>query len=245
MIPILKAEFRKLWTVRSTYFLFGFTFLITGPLLGLWAYGYKNVGTANMTPNALLDYLFAVVGVASVFLSIRTILHVGHEYRYNTITYSLTATNRRFKLFLAKWLSALGFSLVSATLTVLLGLVCLHIGWAWHGVHPMTQHVALGNFLLRSLVTVWGEVTYAFIIAVLVRNLIGAIVAVLVLPTTLENLLSLLLHGNVKYLPYTALGNITDTGSKVSLASGLTVVSAYVVAGMLVAYLLFQKRDAN
>jgi ABC-type transport system involved in multi-copper enzyme maturation permease subunit len=244
MIAALKSELRKLWTVRSTYYLFGASLLIACVILGLWAFGYKDAGRATTEHNALLASLYWAVNIAGIFLSFVAILLVGHEYRYNTIMYSLTITNQRFKVFFAKWLAMLGFSLGFAVLSQLLNFVLFRVGQAWHGVHAVTQHVPAWSFAWRAVATVWGDITYAFIVAMLVRSLIGAIAIVLILPSTLENLLALLLHGNIKYLPYTALGRLTDTASTDSLTPLLTVCT-YVVVGLLLACLLFQRRDAN
>lgn len=245
MIPVLKSELRKLWTVRSTYYMFGIAFLISGLLLGLWAYGYKNAGNADKVHDALLSYLFMAVDIGGVFFSIVTALLVGHEYRHNTIMYSLTQTNRRIKFFAAKWIAALLFGVGFATCLVLLDFALVNLGWHWHGLHTLPQDVHLANYLWRSLVVVWAHATFAFVIAMLVRNLIGSLVIILIVPSTIENLLGLLLHSNTKYLPYTALGNLADISGTTSQSTALLVVCAYSMGGLLVAYLLFQKRDAN
>jgi ABC-type transport system involved in multi-copper enzyme maturation permease subunit len=245
MIAALKAEYRKLLTVRSTYVIFLISLALGAFLIGFWIFGYKNVQHAAIDPTALIGSLFAAVSVVGVFLSFVVVMLVGHEYRYNTIMYNLTNTNSRTRLFLAKWKAAAVFALVFAAIIVLLNWALFYLGLHLHHIHPMAQQVPMWSFLWRSVVTILGDVSFAFIITMLLRNLIAAIAVVLVLPTTIETLLSLLLKDNVKYLPYTALGSLTDITSKVSFTFSFWVVTAYAVVGGLVAYVLFRKRDAN
>jgi ABC-type transport system involved in multi-copper enzyme maturation permease subunit len=245
MIAALKAEFRKLLTVRSTYVLFLFSLALCSVLIGFWIFGYKNVQHAHTDTSALFNSLLAAVSTVGVFLSFIAVMLVGHEYRYNTIMYNLTNTNSRTWLFLAKWKAAVVFALVFAAIVVALNWALFYVGLSLHHIHPVAQQVPMWSFLWRSAVTIVGDISFAFIITMLLRNLIAAIAVVLVLPTTIETLLQLLLKDNVKYLPYTALGNLTNVTTKISYTFSLWVVLAYIAVGGVAAYLLFRKRDAN
>lgn len=245
MINSLKSEFRKLLTIRSTYVLLTIAVLLGSVLIGFWIFGYKDVDHATQNSSALMDMLLQAVSTASLFLSFAVILLVCHEYRYNTIMYNLTNTSRRSKFFLIKYLAVIIFSLLVAAVVMLLAWALFYLGLHLHNLTPVAQHVPLWNMLWQSAATVIGNISYAFIIAMLLRSLIGAIALFLVVPTTVENLLSLLLHDNTKYLPFTALGNLSSLGTKISYGFSLSVVLAYVVIGGLVAYVLFMKRDAN
>jgi ABC-type transport system involved in multi-copper enzyme maturation permease subunit len=245
MISGLKAEFRKLFTVRSTYFIAAITFVIAVALLGFWVYGYKDVDHAAGNSKALLDSMLGSISTAGIFMSFIAVLMVGHEYRYNTIMYSLTNSNSRTKVFLSKLGALAVFALGFGVVIVLLNWACFYVGAGIHHVHPMAQSVPLWDLVWRSGVTMLGDAAYAFIIAMLLRNLIGAIAVVLVLPSTIENLLTLILHDNTKYLPYTALSKFADLGTHANLTQNLITVCAYVAVLGVTAWVLFLKRDAN
>lgn len=243
MIHTVKSELRKLLTVRSTYIISGLALLLAA-FVNFWIIGYKDVGKAGTNSGVLSDSLLNTASTIGIFIAIVTILMVGHEYRYNTITYSLTSVNRRIKLFAAKYLVLLGFALGFIALTVLLGWACFSVGQSAAGIKTITQHISAWEVAWRSALLAVGMMTYAFIITFILRNLIGAIVLILILPSTVESLLSLLLKDNTRYLPYTALSNLTSLSAP-RLTTTLLTVGAYVVIGLAAAYWLFQKRDAN
>jgi len=248
MIPALNSEFRKLVTTRSTWFLLLISFLLTSGLIGFWIYGFKDVGRATGNPGALLEAMFTSVNAIGVFFSFMAILLVGHEYRYNTIVYSLTSANRRTKVFFAKYIAVAAFGLAVAAALLLVMTLALHIGFLVGGVDHAAQRLPDWNFIWRATASVLGSITFAYIISMLIRSLTGAIAVVIVLPSFIEGILTLLLHGNVKYLPYTALGNLTQQTTNVtnvSVAFSLAVVCTYAVVLGAVACGLFIKRDAN
>ena len=247
MINSLKAEFRKLLTVRSTYIIMIISFLLSAVLIGFWIYGYKNVEHADISNGALSSAILAAVSTVGVFLSFVVILLVGHEYRYNTITYSLTSVNQRAKLFFAKYVALLAFAFAFTAFVAVSLWAMFYVGLSVAHVTPLAQHIDAWSVLWRSVVTIVGDISFAFIIVMILRSLIGAIAVVLLLPTTIESLLSLLLKDNTKYLPYTALGSLTNTTNAPGVTFGfsMAVVACYAIVGMVIAYLLFQKRDAN
>jgi ABC-2 type transport system permease protein len=244
MMAALKSEFRKLLTVRSTYFLFLLAFALSS-FLGFWVYGYKDVEHAALNHSALLSSIFSAVSVTGVFLSFLAVLAVGHEYRYNTIMYTLTSTNRRAKTFVTKLAAVTALALCIAAVTTLANIGLFYLGQHLNHVQAVGQHIAIFDTLWHSVVTIVGDIAYAFIITIVIRSLIGAIAIVLILPTTIEQLLTLLLHDNTKYLPYTALGNLTEVTSKMAFTTSLWTVTAYVFGGLLVGLVLFVRRDAN
>lgn len=246
MIAALKAEFRKLFTVRSTYMLALVGLLLGAVLSGFWIWGYKDVQHAALNHLALETLILQTVSIVGVFLSFLAVLLVGHEYRYNTIMYSLTSANSRTKVYLAKLLTLLVSGLVIAGLVVAAAIGLFYLGQHTHHIATITQHVQVGDVLWRSVATIVGDITYAFIISILLRNLIGSIAFILVVPSTVENLLSLLLKSNVKYLPYAALGNLTRMENpSISRTFSLGVVAVYIAVMGVISWILFLKRDAN
>lgn len=244
MIAALKAEFRKIFSVRSTWVLILFAFLIAVGLMGFWIYGYKDVTKAAANPSLLADYILTAVAVAGTFLSFLAVLAVGHEYRYSTIMYSLTSSNRRGKVYVSKLLVTVLVSLVAIAAIVAIGVVAVYIGLNVAGVEAAAQKFNVWELLWRSGVYMAASLAFAVFITVILRSLIAAIAVILVLPSTVEPLLTLLLKENTKYLPYTSLGKLPEHGAE-GLSTNLAVVAVYVAVLGTVSYVLFLKRDAN
>jgi hypothetical protein len=94
--------------------------------------------------------------------------------------------------------------------------------------------------------------------ATLIRNQVGTIAALIILPDTIEGLLSLLLRQNSVYMPFTALQQViaapaASLGRNVSVSAtgylsppkAAGVYMAYLVGVWIVAWYLFIRRDAN
>jgi ABC-2 type transport system permease protein len=246
MMAAIKAELRKLFTVRSTYMLAAVAFGFGALLMGLWIWGYRDVDHASLNPTALENLIMSAVTVAGIFLSFLAVLLVGHEYRYNTIMYSLTSSNSRTKVFFAKLLVLIVAALAITAVVVAGAIGLFYLGQHLHHVSTAAQVLPVWDVTWRAVVTIVGDIVFAFIISVLLRNLIGSIAVILVLPSTVENLLSLLLKGNVKYLPYTALGSLGQPAhGAVTHLFSLGVVAAYALVLGAVSWFLFLRRDAN
>ncbi len=244
MLPSLKSEFRKLLSVRSTYLLITISLLLT-VFISFWVFGFKDDNKAAINPTALTNVILATVSVASLFMSFLAVLLVGHEYRYNLIMYTLTGIRRRSDVFVAKLLAVNTVSLVVVSLLAVASIGLFSLGQNAAHINTVTQTVAATEVFWKSLVTILGSVTFAFIVTILLRNLIGAIVLVLVMPTTIEPLIGLLIKENAKYLPYTALNDLTSMSDKVSYGFSIGVVTVYALIGIIVAYVSFLQRDAS
>jgi ABC-2 type transport system permease protein len=237
MLPAIRAEWRKLFTVRSTYILSLVAIVLTG-LISFWPMGLKG----NSANNELLMEAAFNSGIASMLIAIIAILLITHEYRYNTIMYTLTASNSRSKVLLAK----VG---VMTIFTVLFTVVAafLAVGLTWLGVHIGPGSLVPQEFyywdsawrlMFGSVAYVWAGLLFGF----LFRHVVGALVVFLIVPNTLEGLLTLVLKDNNQYLPFTALSNVQygDSPGKAAL-----IFTGYLVVGWAVAWFLFLKRDAN
>jgi ABC-type transport system involved in multi-copper enzyme maturation permease subunit len=224
---------------------FVFMFGLAVALVGFWIYGYKDAGHAVQEAGALRDYAYGAISVVGVFVAFLAILSVSHEYRYNTILYSLTNVNHRTKLFVNKWIASVLSALLLAAITLALGVGALYIGQAMNHLNEVSQTMLDWGFVWRAAVGIAGSVTFGYIIAMLVRSQVAAIAIFLVLPSTVEQLLILLLKDNIKYLPFTALGNVTSLSPSPALSVSLLVVGAYTAVLGLAAWILFLRRDAS
>jgi ABC-2 type transport system permease protein len=247
MIAALKAEFRKLLTVRSTYIV---TVLVT--LLMLFVAGY--IEGWRLTPQDLQNpaqFSGDVFGALSlsVFGAIIAILLVTHEYRYNTIMYTLTSSNSRSKVLLAKIVT---ISVYAVFLTLLVGIlspIASNVGIHLHGHTLVPQTLHVGDLIWRSLFYGWAYGMAGLLLAVLIRVQVGAIAALFLIPGLVEQLLGQLMKSNSVYLPFSALdqviGNSNVPQGHLAPGKAALVFCVYLVVGWIVAWALFLKRDAN
>lgn len=241
MIALLRAELRKLFSVRSTYIISAIALVLVA-FLSFYIDGYRGM----MSPPEWLGYLLQNIStVIAIFVAIVAILLMGHEYRYNTIMYTLTSANSRTKVLLAKIctivLFAFGFTLIAWAIGV--------FGF-WLGVtispnelQGWTPPKAAWDSVWRGLFFVTGFGLLGLLFAFLFRNLVGAIAALFILPTV-EGLLTPLLKENVKYLPFSMMEQV-HTGSTWKPLTAAFLFAAYMAAAWLLAWYLFTRRDAN
>lgn len=247
MIPALRAEFRKLLTVRSTYIwtiaAIVFMFFIAGYIEG-WNLSPKDLQSPLQFSGDVLGALnLSIVG------AIIAVLLMTHEYRYNTIMYTLTASRSRSKVLLAKIVTISAYAIC---LTIILGVlspIASNIGLHLHGHMLVPQTLHIWDLIWRSLFYGWAYGMAGLLLAVLIRNQIGAIVALFLIPGLVEQLLGQLLKSHAVYLPFTALGQIIGNshGAIGHLAPGRAAIVflIYLVVGWIVAWILFLRRDAN
>jgi ABC-type transport system involved in multi-copper enzyme maturation permease subunit len=162
MIPTLKSEFKKLFSVRSTY---GWSLLTLVLLLigAFYADGYKD--SANIASGPDKGTLFIggtlahLPNLIALFAGLIAILLITHEYRHNTIIYTLTASNSRSKVILSKITAVLGFSLIYSLLFTAIGLGLIFAGASLaHHVIPH-QNISYLAYFGKTLFFVEG---YAF-----------------------------------------------------------------------------------
>jgi ABC-type transport system involved in multi-copper enzyme maturation permease subunit len=248
MKAALKSEIRKLLSVRSTYIITGLALLILG-FVSFWVGGYKFSGP--VTSHFSSGNIFDVAPALSVFTVIAAILLMGHEYRYNLIVYTLTASNSRSKVLLAKIITTILYTtamvLVVVSLTIALQILGLHL--AGHSLPH--QEINISDIFLRLFVYCVGFSLAGLLFATLIRNLIFAIVFMFIVPNTVEALLTLLLKEKAIYLPFSALSQVIGTANNngplktghLSPLKGGVVFGIYLLVGWAVTWYLFVRRD--
>lgn len=251
MIPAIKAEFRKLVTVRSTYVI---SALATALVIFFAFYieGYKlTAAEVANHPFLMASDVTGALSTTAIFASIVAILLMTHEYRYNTIMHTLTATNNRTKVLVGKFLAVSFYALLFTAFIGVLSPVMSYLGIRLHGMHLVPQTIHYGDLIWRTLFYGWGMGMVGLVIAMLIRNQVASIVAMFLIPGAIENLLGLLLKKNTVYLPFNALGQVLNSGDTNPAQGMLTpgkaagVFAIYLVVGWIVAWVLFMRRDAN
>lgn len=295
MVSTLKAEFKKLLTVRSTYvmvliaiFLAGlFNYLGTSPIV------YEEVkeptsseqeASASREPlppeevvvrvsrdlpkEKLATNLQDTIPVVSLFFAVVVVLLMAHEFRHNTITYTLTASNSRSKVLVSKIIVSLAFTIVATILAILTVVAVTYLAVQIRDLNlPSQGSFDWGYILARLLGYTVGFCLLALAIATLVRNIVAGVVAPFIL-LSVDALIGGLLQNwkNIeasKVLPLSALNRvnnlaadytprnapddgITDTLLLPATVLGATAVfAAYFIGLWIIAWYLFLRRDAT
>lgn len=265
-------EWCRITTVRSTYWFSSMTVLFSGAIAYFIALGF---GQSDLSSDGIQNFLQAstlvmtaggsilfVPVLSAPFCGILGAMSFGHEYRYGTIKQTLTAIPDRVVLFFAKllvlmcWL--LGLMMIVVLVNTAMGALFLDgFSLSTEAFRPVV------DFVLYNL----GFGIAGFALAAILRNLAGALVAVLVYPFVIEpigyNILRVVKLGTLDrlanlfpasagrrsiYSPYELFANPT-TGSDVTLhvwglASSIAVFWAGLVLLTGAALVLFLTRDA-
>lgn len=258
MISGIRAEFRKLFSVRSTYILIGiaFAYMI---LYDFYVIGYKGgvhtqiVGGLH-NPHYLLMEVTRAGGIAApvLFSSIVGVLLMAHEYRYNTIMYTLTSSNSRSKTLIAKIFAVSVFAIVFALLLEALAPLLVLAGIHAHHLSLSHQVFYYQQFILRVLFYSWAYAMIGVMLAIFFKNIIASILSLLLLPVTIEPLIGLLLNSHQQqYMPFTALAAVLNNGlvfngpGLLSSQRSVIIVLIYLIIGWTAAWILFLRRDAS
>lgn len=247
MIASFLAELRKLFTVRSTYVIFLICVAILG-LVNVYALGIKGTAASFQDPLYLFHNTFDAVQNLTMLGALVSVLLMTHEYRYNTIVYTLTASNSRSKTLFAKIAAVTVYALLFTALLSLVSVLLMRLGVALGGYVLAPQTFYFQEFIWRVLAYGWGTSMFALLFAVLVRSQVAAIALLFLWPTLVENLSALVLHSKVAYMPFNSLNTIISDFSTLpyySTVDALKVVLVTLAGGWLVAWILFYRRDAN
>jgi ABC-2 type transport system permease protein len=249
MMSNLKAEFRKVFSVRSTYVIL-LIVLALEILFAFYVSGWRINSQDLHNPTTLSNDITSAVATVSIFAALIATLLMTHEYRYNTIMYSLTLSKSRSRVLLAKILVisafAIIFTFIAGALSPLLSILGIHA----HHLKLVPQTIPYGSLVWHSLFYGWGYAMAGLLIAALIRNQIGAIVTLFIAPDTVEGVLSLLLKKNTVYLPFSSLHTVIGQGmgtyiNSITPTHAAMVFMGYLVGGWLIAWILFLRRDAN
>lgn len=242
---LLLAELRKIVTIRAFYFILAIIIVLPVGLMALYVYGIRDVSKAAENSMVLANVITNAAGLIATLLSFIAVLSVGHEYRYNTILYAFSSVNNRLKVVLAKLVVLLLVGLVITAMGVALAVAAFYIGQSVQGIATATQTMPsmlqYGRILLATLFTV----ALAFFVTFMVRSFAFAIAFVLIVPSTVEPLLTLVLKENTRYLPYTATGNAAALNTTVPYSTSVLVIVAYTVVLFAATAFLVRRRDAN
>lgn len=246
MLTSLKAEVRKLLSVRATYVI---VIIAAGIATAVcfYAQGYAADPKSLQQSNYLTIQAVGALSAVTIIGSLAGVLLLANEYRYNTILYSFTSSPSRARILLAKFIIVSVYMVVFAVLIGGLAMVSTWLGAYIKGNELGAQNIAYGDLIWRSAYYAWGFGILALALTAIIRNQVGSIMALFIIPTVLESFLELALKNNVSYLPFSALNNILFTAVEPADNPGKhLVVSLCTIAGIwVIACISFVKRDAN
>lgn len=244
------SEFRKLYTVRSTYIFLAVCIAIT-VFFAFYIEAIRLTGDVTSS-DKLAGEVTGAVGALAMLIALVGVLLVTHEYRYNTIMYTLTSANNRLKVLIAKVVVVSVFALLATLFFAALSPLLTYLGLQIKGLDMVAQNIPVWDLLWRSAFHGWGYAMLALVLAFIIRNQVGTIVALVIVSGTVETLLSLLLKHNSGYMPFTALSRVINTGEAMpGIAAGFSpeksavIAAVYIAGGLVVAAYLFHRRDAN
>lgn len=247
MISALTYEWRRLWSVRSTWivsaiYLFIVGFLGAGPIFLTQEVNLQSWAGLYSTPSNVLALVALSVVAAQAF---------GHEYRYGLIRLTLSEFPARERVLFAKTIVTLTYVTIMIIIAWSeLGLIGLLAG---DKVTSSTNGFTLSGPHIPSLsqIYVW-SLAYcllAFSISLLSRNLALGIVLPLLLTTLIEPLLGVInqvadnrINWLVSNLPMTNANSwLNDTSAS---ANSFLIFAAWVISIYLLATARFAAKDA-
>lgn len=252
----LRAEFKRLITIRSSYIitLLAVAFVILFDFLT----GYKTHSSAyspnNFDTHAYIQAAFGAINVSAIFAAILAILVMAHEYRYSMIIYSLTITRRRSKVLLAKMIIVALYAAIIAIPICLIGIASFKFGVNLQHAALPPQEFNAPYILGRAMYFIVAYSLAGLLFSTLIRNLAASVATLFIVPGILESLLALLIKSKNQYLPFTSLKEVVVDPGEIpprihllqtdhTLRSALTFL-VYLVVGWAITWYLFVKRDA-
>lgn len=220
-LHVLRSEWLKFWTVRSTYWTLALTAGVFVGLVTLVSFGLRATSARpeelGGTQMALLP-LNAGAQLALIPLAVLGVLTVTSEYSTGMIRASLTAVPTRLPVLWAKAVVVAVVTLVLTMVTVLtsaaLASVILHSkGGSLDAGDPQVQRIVLGTALYLTTTTL-----FAFALGALLRHSAAALGVVLTLLLVIENALTALAQLVWKWLQHVTPFLPSSAGSRLTMS---------------------------
>lgn len=244
MRPTLKAEFRKLVSVRATYVITVIAAVLAGGVS--FAFGYSADAKTLQATNYLSQQITGAISAVSVIGALTVVLLLANEYRYNTILYTFTSSSSRSRVLLGKLLVASTYMVIFSFIIGTLAVASTWLGIQLKGHELAAQSIPYSEVIWRTVYYAWGFGALALALTAIIRNQVGAIMALFIIPTVIESFAGLALKSNVAYLPFSVLNSILFAAPGAENLGKYITVSVLTIVGLcVVAFVSFVKRDAN
>ena len=251
-LHVLRSEWLKFWTVRSTYWTLALTAVVFIGLATLVSFGLRSSNVTgdqlSGTQMALLP-LNAGAQLALIPLAVLGVLTVTSEYSTGMVRASLTAVPTRLPVLWAKAVVVAVVTLVLTLVTVLtsaaLASAILHSkGGSLDAGDPQVQRIVLGTALYLATTTL-----FAFALGALLRHSAAALGVVLTLLLVIENAINVLaqvvwkwLQHVTPFLPASAGSRLTMTEQQIAATNDANLYHVHLTAwqgyGVLVVWVV-------
>ena len=238
---LLRSEWLKLWTTRTTWVMLGIALLGEGLFAGLY------VGLAPLDEIGDIDQVATGTGLLLVMLLVLGVLIATTEFRHGTASSTFLVSPRRYPVLLAKLGVALGVGLLAGIIYL-----AVNAGLALSLFSSRGGELATTSDLVEVYAGV--VISYALICAfglgvgAVVRNQVGAIIAAIAFFFVLSPLPELLPGSLGDYFPAQAIGSLhgsSEGDGSLGQVSGGLVFAAWAAGLVALGTLLICRRDLS
>jgi ABC-2 type transport system permease protein len=238
---LLRSEWIKLFTTRTTWVMVGIGLLCEGLFAGLF------VGLASFGDIGSIDDVFTGLGLLMTLMLVLGVLIITTEFRHGTTGSTFLVSPRRWPVMVAKLGAALGIGVLAGLLFVLVnGGLALPIYSGRGGHLPPSSDIAevyAGVVVSFALLAAFG-----FGIGAIVRNQVGAIIAAIAVFFVISSLPELLPGTIGEYFPAQAVGSlhgrVEGEGALSQVGAGF-ILAAWSLALVAIGTVLTQVRDLS
>jgi ABC-2 type transport system permease protein len=248
MVDVIRSEWIKLRTVRSTVVLFIVIVLLSGGISALVAI------FDDERPSDGIGGVLAGLNISTILFGVIGVQIIGQEYRFNTIRATFSAVPRRARVLTAKAIVLVVATAVAAALMVVLCLAvsALILAARDGGLDlgaPGVTRTLFGSVLLCVLYALVG-----FGVGAILRQPIAGIVVVLVYPLVVENIIAGIVlaatgaddldESIVRYLPFIAGFNLATIDPTIDPWLGGAILGGLALLLVVFGWAIVQHRDA-
>ncbi|HEX6667849.1 MAG TPA: hypothetical protein VF081_14795 [Solirubrobacterales bacterium] len=238
---LLRSEWIKLWSVRTTWVMLGVGLLAEALFAGLY------VGLASLEEIGELEDTMTGVGLLLVLVLVLGVLVITTEFRHGTASSTFLVTPRRWPVLVAKLAATFGVGLLAGLAFVLVnGGLALPLLSSRGGSLPSASEAAsvyAGVVVSLGLICAFG-----FGIGAVVRNQVGAIIAAIA-SLFIVSALPELLPGSIgDYFPAQAIGALhggNEGDSSLGQVTGGLVLTAWTLGLFAIGTVLVCRRDVS
>ncbi|NKY39410.1 ABC transporter permease subunit [Cellulomonas septica] len=261
---LLRAEWIKLWTVRSTIWTLAMTVVVMVGLVaavaGVMSTQIDDAPTGAEAIDLGLTPFLPAVQMASIAVVVLGVLAISGEYTTGMIRSSVAAAPRRTPVLWSKLAVLTATILVVAAVAVALGYAVAYLFLSRIDLAPELSDPQVLRVLGGCALYLATIAAFAFAIGALLRHSAAALATILALLLVVENVVAAIPWEPLQYvspfLPATAGSKITQTdmtvdmvnsmsehGANLTAWQGYGVLVAWVVVLLGVAAVLMKRRD--
>ena len=238
---LLRSEWIKLWSVRTTWVMLGVGLLGEALFAGLY------VGLAPLEEVGDLEEVATGVGLLLVLVLVLGVLVITTEFRHGTASSTFLVTPKRWPVLLAKLAATLLVGLLAG-----LAFVLVNAGLAVPLLESREGSAASSD----DLVSIYAGVVvslgllcvFGMGVGAIVRNQVGAIIAAIAFFFILSPLPELLPGSIGDYFPAQAIGSLhgsVEGDASLGQVSGGFVLAAWALALVAIGTVLVWRRDVS